>query len=106
RTNVPTYAKVQYRNVYPGIDLLYYGKQRQLEYDFVVAPGADPRKIVLGFKGADKLEIDAHGELVLHAAGADIRQHKPVVYQDIDGIRREIDGGYVRKGADRVGFQV
>jgi len=106
RSNVPTYAKVQYRNVYPGIDLVYYGKQQQLEYDFVVAPGADPKKIVLGFKGADKLKIDAGGDLLLQTAGNDIRQHKPVVYQDIDGFRREIAGGYVRKGADRVGFKL
>jgi hypothetical protein len=106
RTNVPTYAKVRYRGVYPGIDLLYYGNQRQLEYDFVVAPGADPKKIVLGFKGADKLEIDAQGELVLHVGGSEIRQHKPVVYQEIGGVRREIDGGYVLKGAKRVGFQL
>jgi hypothetical protein len=105
-TKVPTYARVHYRDVYPGIDLLYYGNQRQLEYDFVVAPGADPKKIVLGFKGADKLEIDAKGELVLHAAGGDIRQHKPFIYQNIEGIRREIAGGYVRKGANRVSFQV
>jgi len=106
RTNVPTYAKVQYRNVYPGIDLVYYGNQRQLEYDFVVAPGADPKKIVLGFKGANKLEIDAQGELVLHASGGAIRQHKPIIYQNVDGVRREIAGGYVRKGANRVGFQL
>src|SRR5882672_2780522 len=106
RTNVPTYAKVQYKNVYPGIDLVYYGNQRQLEYDFVVAPGADPNKIVLGFKGARKLAIDAQGDLVLHTAGGDIRQHKPIIYQEIDGIRRDIDGGYVRKGANHVGFQV
>src|SRR5258706_1049861 len=106
RTNVPTYAKVQYRNVYPGIDLVYYGNQRQLEYDFVVAPGADPKKIVLGFKGAKKLQIDAQGELVLHASGGDIRQHKPVVYQDIDGVRHEFAGSYVRKGANRVGFKL
>ncbi len=106
RTNVPTYAKVRYENVYPGIDLVYYGNQRQLEYDFVVAPGADPKKIVLGFKGADRLEIDAQGELVLHAAGADLRQHKPIIYQQVDGVRRDIAGGYVRKGANRVGFQV
>ena len=76
RTNVPTYAKVHYREVYPGIDLIYYGNQRQLEYDFVVAPGADPKKIGLGFKGADKLEIDEQGELVLHVSGGAIRQHK------------------------------
>jgi hypothetical protein len=106
RTNVPTYAKVRYLNVYPGIDLVYYGNQRQLEYDLVVAPGGDPKKIVLGFKGADKLEIDAQGDLVLHAAGGDLRQHKPVIYQEIDGIRQEIAGSYVRKGTNRVGFQV
>jgi hypothetical protein len=106
RTNVPTYAKVRYREVYPGIDLVYYGNQRQLEYDFVVAPGADPKKIVLAFKGADKLEIDTGGDLVLHTAGGDIRQHKPIIYQNIDGSRREIEGGYVRKGVKRVGFQV
>jgi Beta-propeller repeat len=106
RTDVPTYAKVHYGNVYPGIDLVYYGNQRQLEYDFIVAPGADPKKIAFDFKGADKLEIDAQGELVLHTAGGDIRQHKPIVYQEIDGARRDIAGGYVRKGANRVGLQV
>src|SRR6266853_313897 len=106
RTHVPTYVKVHYREVYPGVDLVYYGNQRQLEYDFVVAPGADPNKIVLGFKGADKLQFDAKGELVLHTKGGDIRQHKPVIYQEIDGVRRDIDGGYVRKGANRVGFQL
>jgi hypothetical protein len=106
RANVPTYAKVHYQNVYPGIDLVYYGNQRQLEYDFVVAPGADPKKIVLGFKGADKLRIDAGGDLLLHMAGSDIRQHKPVVHQDIDGVRHEIAGSYVRKGANRVGFKL
>jgi hypothetical protein len=106
RTNVPTYARVQYKNVYPGIDLVYYGNQRQLEYDFIVAPGADARKIVLGFKGADKLEIDAEGDLVLRTYGGTVRQHKPVIYQDIDGVRQEIAGSYVRKGANRVGFEV
>jgi len=106
RTNVPTYAKVHYQNVYPGIDLVYYGNQRQLEYDFIVAPGADPKKIVLRFKGADKLEINSQGELVLHAAGGEILQRKPVIYQEIKGVRQEIAGSYVRKGANRVGFEV
>src|SRR6266699_1817546 len=86
RTNVPTYAKVRYEQVYPGIDLVYYGNQRQLEYDFVVAPGADPKKIVLGLKGGDKLEIDAHGDLVLHAGGDSVRLHKPVLYQERAGV--------------------
>ena len=106
RTNVPTYAKVHYREVYPGIDLVYYGNQRQLEYDFVVAPGADPERIVLGFQGAERLEINAEGELVLHAAGGAIRQRVPVIYQEIDGVRTKIEGRYVLKDAHRVGFQV
>src|SRR5437762_11369184 len=87
RTNVPTYAKVHYRAVYPGIDLVYYGNQRQLEYDFVVSPGANPERIVLGFQGAERLEINAEGELVLHVAGGVIRQRVPVIYQEIDGVR-------------------
>src|SRR5438552_3680930 len=106
RTNVPTYAKVHYREVYPGIDLVYYGNQRQLEYDFVVSPGADPERIVLGFQGGERLEINAEGELVLHAAGGAIRQRVPVIYQEIDGVRTKIEGRYVLKDAHRVGFQV
>src|SRR2546427_1923700 len=106
RTDVPTYAKVRYKNVYPGIDLIYYGTQRQLEYDFVVSPGADPKRIRLGFQGVDKLEVDAQGDLVLHTATGVIRQRKPVIYQEVEGARREIAGGYVLEGARRVGFRV
>src|SRR5207245_1461810 len=106
RTDVPTYAKVRYKNVYPGIDLIYYGNQRQLEYDFVVSPGADPTRIRLGFQGADKLEVDAKGDLVLHTATGVSRHRKPVIYQEVDGARRGIAGGYVLEGARRVGFRV
>jgi len=106
RTNVPTYAKVHYREVYPGIDLVYYGNQRQLEYDFVVSPGADPERIVLGFQGGERLEINAEGELVLHAGGGALRQQKPVIYQEINGVRTKIEGRYVLKDAHRVGFQL
>jgi hypothetical protein len=81
RTNVPTYAKVKYKGVYPGIDLLYYGNQGRLEYDFVVSPGADPRAIALSIDGADKMEIDAQGDLVLRAESGDVRLHRPLVYQ-------------------------
>ncbi len=81
RTNVPTYAKVKCKGVYPGIDLVYYGNQRQLEYDFVVSPGADPRVIALSIDGADKMEIDAQGDLLLRAEAGDVRLHKPLVYQ-------------------------
>jgi hypothetical protein len=105
RTNVPTYKKVQYHNIYPGIDLVYYGNQRQLEYDFVVHPGADPNRILLSFQGVDKLEVDALGDLVVDTGTLTIRQRKPVIYQDVNGVRQEVAGGYVLKGAQRVGFQ-
>jgi len=105
-TNVPMYSRVKYHDVYPGIDLVYYGNQRQLEQDFVIRPGAEPRSIVLGFQGADKLEVDAEGELVLHTAIGPIRQQRPFIYQEVNGVRREISGGYVLKSKDRVGFDV
>jgi hypothetical protein len=106
RTNIPTYEKVYYREVYPGIDLVYYGDQRRLRYDFVVRAGADPERIALAFQGADRLEIDAQGDLVLHVAGGAIRYQKPVIYQETDGLRQEIRGGYVLTGSNRVRFQV
>ncbi len=106
RTNVPHYAKVRYENVYPGIDLVYYGNQRQLEYDFVVAPGADPQAITLSFDGADRVEIDSNGDLILHTPVGPIRQHKPLVYQEVKGARQELWGGYVLKDENRVGFDV
>ena len=91
RTNIPTYAKVKYEDVYPGVDLVYYGNQGQLEYDFVVAPGADPRLVTLAFEGARDVHIDARGELVLGVEGGEVRQHKPVVYQEVGG--RQTGGG-------------
>jgi len=95
RREVPTFAKVRYPDVYPGVDLIYYGNQRQLEYDFVVAPGANPEKIAMRLQGSDKIEIDADGDLILHMAGADLRQRKPRVYQEMNGRRREIEARYV-----------
>src|SRR5947208_7962193 len=106
RTNVPTYAKVRYDGLYPGVDLVYYGTQRQLEYDFVVRPGADPSSIELSFQGADRLEVDAQGDLMVHTAAGAIRMRKPVIYQEVGGVRREISGGYVLMGLQRVGFQL
>lgn len=106
RTNVPTYAKVRQEAVYPGVDLVYYGNQRQLEYDFVVRPGTDPAVIALSFEGADKLEVDNHGELVLQVGGDEIRQRKPLIYQEVDGVRQEIAGRYELKDKDKVSFQI
>ena len=104
-TNVPTYAKLRYREVYPGVDLLYYGNQQQLEHDFIVAPGADPRSITLNLAGAEKLSVDPQGTLVLGVKDGELRLDKPHIYQEVNGARREIAGGYVLKNA-RVGFQV
>jgi len=106
RTNVPMYAKVRYREVYPGVDLLYYGNQRQVEHDFIVAPGTDPRVITLGLEGADKASIGADGDFVLGIKDGEVRFQKPVVYQEVDGVRREIPSNYVVKAARQVGFHV
>jgi hypothetical protein len=105
-TNVPTYARVEYQQVYPGIDLVYYGNQRQLEYDFVIAPGADPGAIHMRFAGADGLEVDAQGELVLQTAAGPVVQHRPVVYQEVSGMRQEVAGRYVLAGSGEVGFEL
>jgi uncharacterized repeat protein (TIGR01451 family) len=106
RTSVPTYRKVRYQGVYPGIELVYYGNQKQLEYDFVVSPAADPAAIAMKFDGADSIEIDAQGDLILHIAGREIREHKPVVYQEIDGAQKLVEGHYALKGQAEVGFSI
>jgi hypothetical protein len=106
RTGISTYAKVAYQNLYPGVDLVYYGNQRQLEYDFVVSPGTDPNIIAFSFEGTDQLEVDAQGELVLHTNGREIRQRKPFIYQEVDGVRHEIPGSYKLKDRDTIGFQL
>jgi hypothetical protein len=99
RSNIPTYAKVKYEDVYPGVDMIYYGNQRQLEYDFVVAPGADPSVIRLSFEGTDKMEVDGQGNLILHVAGGDVIQRAPKIYQDIGGVKQAVSGHYVVEAA-------
>ena len=107
RTEVPTFGRVRYAEVYPGIDVVYYGNQRRLEYDFVVGPGRDTRVIGLEFTGADKVEVEgATGDLLIAVAGENIRQHKPLVYQQSNGERREIEGRYVVRNGARVGIEV
>jgi hypothetical protein len=106
RTNIPLYAQVHYHEVYPGVDVVYYGNQRQLAYDVFVAPGSDPGVLTWEFSGADHVDIDAQGDLVLHTSGGLIRQPKPVIYQEVDGVRQAVVGGYVRRGPQQVGFQV
>src|SRR6266852_2146405 len=105
-SNISTFAKVEYQQVYPGIDLVYYGTGQQLEYDFVVASGADPSVIRLGFTGADGVEVDGQGNLVVHAAGQEILQHKPTVYQEVNGTRQEIASHFMLLDTPQVGFQL
>src|SRR3989338_7190652 len=104
--DVSNYARVKDSSVYPGIDLVYYGNQRQLEYYFVVAPGADPKRIKLAFEGVEKLALDSEGNLVLTTPQSNIVQYKPVIYQHLDGARKPVDGRYVLLAKHRVGFQL
>jgi hypothetical protein len=125
RTDVPNYAKVKYESVYPGVDLVYYGNQRQLEYDFVVQPGADPRQIAMQLVAPASsrsnaaqtvaLHIDSNGDLVVQVEGGEVRFHKPLVYQPAthkerrttknDG-RHLVEGQYVLCGDYRIAFQL
>jgi hypothetical protein len=106
-TNIPAYARVKYESVYDGIDLVYYGRKERLEYDFVVAPGADPRKIAFRLEGADDVQIGSIGELVLKTARGDLHFGAPEVYQpEADGTRRAIQAKYVIRGAREAGFEI
>ncbi len=80
------------------MDLVYYGNQQELEYDFVVAPGASPSKIRLAFKGAEEVSISEEGDLILRTGGGEVRQRKPFIYQEVAGERREIAGRYAKTG--------
>ncbi|MDQ3630287.1 MAG: SBBP repeat-containing protein, partial [Actinomycetota bacterium] len=106
-TDVPSFARVRYAGVYPGVDMVYRGSQRELEYDFIVAPGTDPDKIALGFRGSERLSITSGGDLLIHADGGAIRQRRPVVYQGDGSARRRVAGSYaLEDGNRRVGFRI
>lgn len=112
RTHVPTFSRVAYSQVYPGIDMVYYGNQQQLEYDWVLAPGADVHQIKLEVKGAEKATLTEYGDLLLHTACGDVVEHAPVVYQKVGGERRSVKGRLVLQeahkgvGECRIGFEV
>lgn len=106
QTDVPTYSKVHYEDVYPGIDLVYYGTQRQLEYDFVVQPGADPGLISLSFDGVDDVRVDTTGNLVLSVGDEQVVQQAPVIYQEVEDERVEISGHYVLNSQNEVVFSL
>ena len=104
---IPLYPRVQVAEVYAGIGLVYYADESaRLEYDFLLQPGARPDLISWRIDGADKIEVDRTGDLVLWIGGEQVRQHAPVIYQAAHGSRNRIDGGYRLKGKGRVGFWV
>lgn len=107
--DIATFGKVKYSGVYDGVDLVYYGNQRELEYDFLVAPRTDPSVIKLEFAGADKLELSANGDLLVHVGERVVRHHAPVIYQENEGGRNTIAGGYaLNRSAEgtTVGFEL
>ncbi len=105
REKVPHYARVRVRGVYEGIDAVFHGDGRELEYDFVVAPGANPDRIQLTFDGASRIHVDESGALVLSTKAGDLKQRRPRVYQSVDGRAVEIAGSYRVRGT-RVGFDL
>ncbi|CDH47363.1 SBBP repeat-containing protein [Candidatus Contendibacter odensensis] len=110
QTDIPHFAKVRYSQVYPGVDWVLYGNPRQLEYDFVVAPGADPKQIAVSFAGADQARIAANGELVVSVAGREVLHSSPTIYQVVNGERQIVTGRYVLReavgDAPLVGFEI
>jgi hypothetical protein len=106
QTGIPAFAKVRVAEIYPGVNLLYYGNQRRLEYDFTVAPEANPNAIAIHFGGADKISVNEKGELVLALGNDEIRQPAPLIYQMASGGRKEISGGYKILDAHNVAFAV
>ncbi len=123
RSNIPTYAKVRFRNVYPGVDVVYYGREGQLEYDFVVQPGADPSVIALSFEGGSDrwrmpgLRMDKAGDVLIAGGSNVIRLTKPVIYQpklsttgpssqSAARSATSVDGRFVLTASNRVRFQL
>ncbi len=104
RRNVPQFARVEYANVYPGVDLAYYGHQGQLEYDFRVAPGADPSRIAMSFEGASA-HLDS-GDLVLSTGQGDIRFHAPNLYQPNGSAQQPVNGRFLQLADNKIGFEI
>jgi len=105
-TDVPHYARVEYRDVYPGVDLAFHSRHGKLEYDWVVKPGGDPGAIHVAFDGAEDMRIDAGGDLVLATGSGEFLHRRPVAYQELDGDRRELQGRYELTRKREVRFRV
>jgi len=106
RSGIPTFGRVRFREVYPGVDLVYYGTQRQLEYDFEVSPGADPGRIRISFDGVEKLRIASNGDLVLGLREGELRHHRPRAYQRGSGGSRPVNARYRIAGRGEVSIEL
>ena len=104
RSDVPSFAGVQLASVYPGVDLMLHGAAGALEYDFVVAPGADPRTVKLRFSGADRVRLDAQGALLLETAAGTVRHEAPVAYQQQGTAREPVRARFRRLPGGEIGF--
>ena len=105
-TGVSNFAQVKYEDVYRGVDLIYYGRQSKLEYDFVLAANVDPRIVEVAFEGAQSVRLDSRGDLLLGTPVGEIRQARPLVYQEVDGVKEAIPASYELRGAQQVGFVI
>jgi len=105
-TDLPTYGRVRYRGLYPGIDAVFYGSNGELEYDLVLAPGADPSAISFAFEGQKSLVRDRKGDLVLKLGEGEMRQHPPKAYQVIAGRRHLLAANYVIRRNNTIGISV
>lgn len=106
RTDVTAYQSVRYQGVYPGIDMLFHGARKRLEYDFIVEPGADPRRIALAVEGARHLALAESGDLIVTTGDGEVCWKRPEVYQEIDGRRRAVAGRFRLDGRNKVRFAV
>lgn len=106
QTGLPTFGNVRVEELYPGIDMVFHGNQRQLEYDFAIAPGANPNVIKMQFQGVDKISITSQGDLVLKIGPGEVCQPKPEIYQTVLGSHRRIAGGYKILDPQTVGFEI
>ena len=104
--DIPQFARVRYRNVYPGIDLVYYGHQGELEYDFEVAPGADPKDIALNFDGQGAPKLEPNGDLILGAGSGEVRLKAPRVYQTSEDTQEPVAGHFAVRQDGKVGFEL
>jgi Beta-propeller repeat/Fibronectin type III domain len=106
RRNVPRYERVSYQDVYPGVNMAFHGAQQQLEFDFLVAPRANPEPIVFHFTGAQGMKTDDSGNLVVSSSAGDVLVHKPVAYQEQSGTRQTVDARFVLKSNSQVAFEL